>query len=127
MYLLSDGMNTRCRISVLCIELIFLRFAVLKEFESYLLKERVGKDVLLLLDKTCGNCRAELLNLGSEIVSGTVSDHLLVTDDLLYEFGVDLNGSLTVLAAYYTLEFLGYHLISLAVKNIEHSLRSDDL
>ena len=63
-----------------------------------------------------------LLELRFEQIRGTASDRLFRTDYLLAEYGVNLNGSLSVFALYKSLEFLGNRLVAFAENYVEYSL-----
>ena len=53
---------------------VLLILAVFEELQSHLVEQSVGQHVLVLLQVSCGNLGAELLQLGSQIVCGTVGD-----------------------------------------------------
>ena len=74
------------KIGVLCVESVELCLSFFKEFDGYLLEKRIGKDVLVLnrprLDRL-----AQLIKLRRKCVGGTFGHGLIVSDDLLPEFG----------------------------------------
>ena len=119
-------MNSESCVCVIRIESVLLCLSVLKELECYLLEECVGKNVLFLLHIGL-DLLSESVKLGSELICGTAINSGGVADDLLYECGIDLHGSLTVLTFNESLEFLGYHLVSLATDNVEYCLSTNDL
>ena len=119
-------MYLKLLVAVVSVKVVLLSLAVFEELGSNLLEERVGENVLLLLH-VLSTLSAELVELGSKLVSGTASDRLVVTDDELSEFVRYGSGTCTVVAANHTLELLGYHLVALAADYVENCLSTNDL
>ena len=57
---------------------VLLVLAVLEELQGNLIEQSIGQHVLVLLQVACGDLCAELIQLGSEIVSGAIRDGSLV-------------------------------------------------
>ena len=84
-------MNAVCGIRVL-VEVVLLLLSPIEELDSNLLEQSEGEKVLVLL-LIGSNPLTEGVDLGSDLVSGTVINDLVVADDLLLEVLVDLRGA----------------------------------
>ena len=99
-------MNSVCCICI-SIELVVLLLSPLEELDSNLLEECQGEKVLgLLLIRS--NSFLERLNFRSDLISGSIVDDIVITDDLLLELIGNGCRASSVFTANESLELLGY-------------------
>jgi len=123
----SDGVNT-----VLCVgisvELVLLLLSPLEELDSNLLEECKREKVLILL-LIGSNSLTERVDLGCDLVGGSVIHDVGITDDLPSEIVCNGSGTFSVLTSYKTAEFLGNSRVSALVgkEDVVDCLSTDDL
>ena len=106
------------------IELILLLLSPVEELDSNLLEESEGEKVLGLLLIGSNSC-SERVDLGSDLISGSVIDNRVITDYLLSDLFAYGSGSSAVFTANKRLELLGNSCISAFVSKdyVVNSLR----
>ena len=110
------------------IELILLLLSPVEELDGNLLEESEREKVLGLLLIGSNSC-SERIDLGSDLICGSVIDNGIITDYLLSDLLAYRSGSSTVFTANERLELLGNSCISAFVceDDVVNSLSTNDL